>query len=277
MPTTRSQTKRSDTNRIPDVDQALSQAVPGPMIEWLDLDFSETSPIKQMNWRDSLNEIQGVEGCRHITFACPLEMPHRLWIIIEWYSGTQRNDFHRTDTIASNAKKTLYQYSDNVHSSYRVDYCIGDMILAGLYPDPRQIYEVWMVYFPIYTLDAEKKRECQLPILLNFYDRYDEPSNPMSGILSHNIAWLSGEINYQGVQCQRLAWFMEWRSKEAEELYKTTVRWVREDEGKYSKPQLTLNMFIDDLKSLGMVGHETWHAHFESILHALDTSVLHTV
>jgi hypothetical protein len=53
------------------------------VIEWLDLDFSETSPVKQVNWKDSLNEmIQGVEGCSHITFAYPLEMPHRLWIII---------------------------------------------------------------------------------------------------------------------------------------------------------------------------------------------------
>ncbi|KAJ5124944.1 uncharacterized protein N7515_008769 [Penicillium bovifimosum] len=268
MPTTRSQTA---TNRIPDIDRTRSQGVPGRIIEWLDLDFSETSPVKQMNWRDSLNEIQGVEGCRHITFACPFELPHRLWIIIQWLSETHRNDFHRTGRIAGNAKTTLYQYSDNVYSIYRVDYCIGKMIHAGfpMYPDPRKIHEVWMVYFPVYTLDSEKKRERQLPILLNFYERYDEPSNPMTGILSQSIAWLSGEIHYQGVQCQRLAWFMEWRSKEAEELYKTTVRWVRGEKGKHCKPELTLNMFIDDLKSLGMVGYETWHAHFEDILDAL--------
>lgn len=82
MPATRSQTKPSDTNRIPDIDRTCSQGVPGPIIEWLDLDFSEMSPVKQMNWRNSLNEIQAFEGCRHITFACPLELAHRLWIII---------------------------------------------------------------------------------------------------------------------------------------------------------------------------------------------------
>ena len=58
-----------------------------------------------------------------------------------------------------------------------------------------------MAYFPIYALDSEKKRERQLPLLLNFYRRDEESSNPMSGILSHNIAWL----NYHGVQFQRLA------------------------------------------------------------------------
>jgi hypothetical protein len=189
-------------------------------------------------------------------------------------SETQRNEFHRTDTIASNAKKTLYQYSDNVHCSYRLDYSIGKIISAGFpyYLDPKLVHEVWMVYFPIYTLDAVKKQERQLPLLTDFYENYDE-SNPMTGIVSQDIAWLSGEINYHGVQCQRLVWFMKWKSKEAEELYKTTVRWVAGHEGKSSKVQLTINIFIDDLKSIAMVGYETWHAHFEDLRDVLGIRV----
>lgn len=185
---------------------------------------------------------------------------------IEWLSESQRNEFHRTDTIARNAKKSLYQYSDNIHCSYRLDYSIGKIISAGFpsEPDPRQIHEVWMVYFPVYTLDAVEEQELRLPLLTNFYEN-DEESNPMAGIVSQDIAWLSGEINRQGVQCQRLVWFMKWKSKEAEELYKTTVRWVAGHECKSGKPRLTLNIFIDELKSLGMVGYETWHAHFEDI------------
>jgi hypothetical protein len=58
---------------------------------------------------------------------------------------------------------------------------------------------------------------------------------------------------------------MKWKSKEAEELYKTTVRWVAGHGGKSSKVQLTLKIFIDDLKGLEMVGYETWHAQFEDI------------
>jgi hypothetical protein len=141
------------------------------------------------------------------------------------------------------------------------------MISSGFpsYPDPRIIHEVWMVYFPIYTLDAEKKHERRLPLLTNLYEGYDE-SNPMTGIVAHDIAWLSGEIKYQRVQCQRLVWFMKWKSK-AKELYKTTVQWLRGNnvKEKSCKPQLTLNMFIEDLKNLGMVGFETWHAQFEDI------------
>jgi hypothetical protein len=44
-----------------------------------------------------------------------------------------------------------------------------------------------MVYFPIYTLDAVKKQERQLPLLTNFFEKYEE-SNPMTGILSQDIA-----------------------------------------------------------------------------------------
>lgn len=67
----------------------------------------------------------------------------------EWLSESQRNDFHRADTIASNAKNFLYQQSDEIHSVYRVDYCIGKMIPAGFPrdPNPEQIHEIWMVCF----------------------------------------------------------------------------------------------------------------------------------
>jgi hypothetical protein len=55
---------------------------------------------------------------------------------------------------------------------------------------------------------------------------------------------------------------MEWRSKEAEELYNTSAQWGWEGEGKTRKPKLLLNTFIDHLKSIGMIGYETWHADF---------------
>lgn len=131
--------------------------------------------------------------------------------------------------------------------------------------DPERIHEIWMVYFPIEALGADSKNESQLPRLMNFYEKYEEPHRPMSGILSQKIAWLSREVIYQGVQCQRLAWFMEWRSKEAEELYKTKAQWDWEGEGKSRKPKLLLNTFIDDLKSLGMIGYEARHAQFVGI------------
>lgn len=121
-----------------------------------------------------------------------------------------------------------------------------------------------MVYFPVAVLDSGKEQRYQFPKLLNFFEGENEHSNPMAGILRQTITGISGTVEYQGIRCQRIVWFMEWKSKEAEELYKRSVRWVREDSGK-GEPQLTLNMFIEDLKSLGMVRCETWHAQFEQL------------
>lgn len=194
--------------------------------------------------------------------------------MIEWLSAAQRKRFHQSANVASNAKKILYLTSSGIsgdgnkfHLIDRVDYSIGKVIHAGfpVSPDPEKVHEVWMAYFPVGALKHQWEQVQKLPLLLNFYARDEEPSNPMTGILSQSVAWICGEVNYQGVRCQRVAWLMEWKSKEAEELYKTTVRWVKEEEGRSNKPQLALNMFIDDLKSLGMVGYETWHTQFEDI------------
>jgi hypothetical protein len=130
----------------------------------------------------------------------------------------QRNNFQRADTIASNENKFLYQESDEIHTIYRADCCIGKRIIVPWDPYSERIHEIWIVYFPIQSLGAEEKRECQLPILKNFFDRNEETSNPTSGILSQHIAWLPEEVIYQGVKCQRLTWFVEWKSKKTEEF-----------------------------------------------------------
>jgi hypothetical protein len=177
-------------------------------------------------------------------------------------SGSYRDNFHTADTIARKAKNFLYQQSEDIYSIYQISYLFGSMISAV---DPERVHEIWMVYFPIEALGAEKKKQSQLPRLMNIYEPHEKPHLPMSGILSQKIAWLSGEVTYQEVQCQRLAWFMEWRSKEAEELYKTKAQWDWEGEGKHRKPKLLLNTFIDDLKRLGMIGYEAWHAQFVEV------------
>jgi hypothetical protein len=45
----------------------------------------------------------------------------------------------------------------------------------------------------------------------------------------------------------------------------TSAQWGWEGEGKTRKPKLLLNTFIDHLKSIGMIGYETWHADFLEI------------
>lgn len=187
--------------------------------------------------------------------------------MVEWYSVTERNNFHQSDA-ASRVKATLYSTGscasgkeNKIHIIYRVK---SSWPYIPFSPDTVKLHEVWMVYFPVAVLDSGKEQRYQFPKLLNFFEGENEHSNPMAGILRQTITGISGTVEYQGIRCQRIVWFMEWKSKEAEELYKRSVRWVREDSGK-GEPQLTLNMFIEDLKSLGMVRCETWHAQFEQL------------
>lgn len=93
MPTTRSQSKKLNPSQSsssllaatprPDLaPQFVEISTPGALLEWLDLDFSETSSLKHTEWKAYLKEIQYLGNCRDITFACPMEEPQRLWIII---------------------------------------------------------------------------------------------------------------------------------------------------------------------------------------------------
>jgi hypothetical protein len=94
MPVTRSQSKNLTNQRsIPargnTEDSKIStrsveqeQAARGAFIEWLNLDYSSNSILKQTNWKSILEDVHRIDGCRQIAFACPVENPQRLWIII---------------------------------------------------------------------------------------------------------------------------------------------------------------------------------------------------
>ena len=90
MPVTRSQSK-AQVSQDPSSEQEDSeisksvereQATKWPFIEWLDLDYSDNSILKQTDWKLILKEVRKVDGCRQITWTIPMEDDQRLWIII---------------------------------------------------------------------------------------------------------------------------------------------------------------------------------------------------
>jgi hypothetical protein len=90
MPVTRSQSKKlvsQDLNPAQgnsESSKSLQQeySKKGQFVEWLDLDYSDNSAIKQTDWKLILKEVRKVDGCRQITWASPMEDDQRLWIII---------------------------------------------------------------------------------------------------------------------------------------------------------------------------------------------------
>src|SRR3954471_12868381 len=86
MPVTRSQSKAlvsqdpssaQEDSKIPKSVER-EQATEWPFIEWLDLDYSDNSILKQTDWKLILKEVRKFDGCRQIKWTIPVEDDQRL-------------------------------------------------------------------------------------------------------------------------------------------------------------------------------------------------------
>ncbi|CAP80881.1 hypothetical protein EN45_095990 [Penicillium chrysogenum] len=286
MPVTRSQSQNLTNQRsisaqgnteVSSRSVEQEQAARGAFIEWLILDYSSNSILKQTNWKSILEDIHRIDGCRQVAFACPVENPQRLWIIIHWRSRTLRNEFRQSDMMTEPMKKVIFSpdsdgpchegsYNNEALSIYQVENTVGTFIIDCFSDSslPSMVYEIWTVYFPIEDVVAisDSRPLYDYPKLVNiFLQPYEEP-HPMAAILNQTVAWVSGEVVYKGRRCKRIAWFRTWKSREAEDIYKSTVSWGRKDNGEW---KLASNSFVEELNGLGMVGYKAWHAKFKEI------------
>ncbi|KAJ5256070.1 hypothetical protein N7497_006479 [Penicillium chrysogenum] len=286
MPVTRSQSQNLTNQRsisaqgnteVSSRSVEQEQAARGAFIEWLILDYSSNSILKQTNWKSILKDIHRIDGCRQVAFACPVENPQRLWIIIHWRSRTPRNEFRQSDMMTEPMKKVIFSpdsdgpchegsYNNEALSIYQVENTVGTFIIDcfSVSSLPSMVYEIWTVYFPIEDVVAisDSRPLYDYPKLVNiFLQPYEEP-HPMAAILNQTVAWVSGEVVYKGRRCKRIAWFRTWKSREAEDIYKSTVSWGRKDNGEW---KLASNSFVEELNGLGMVGYKAWHAKFKEI------------
>ena len=157
-------------------------------------------------------------------------------------------------------------YNNEALSIYQVENTVGTFIIDcfSVSSLPSMVYEIWTVYFPIEDVVAisDSRPLYDYPKLVNiFLQPYEEP-HPMAAILNQTVAWVSGEVVYKGRRCKRIAWFRTWKSREAEDIYKSTVSRGRKDNGEW---KLASNSFVEELNGLGMVGYKAWHAKFKEI------------
>lgn len=91
MPVTRSQSKiLASQDPSPAQENRISkclereQDMTRSFVEWLDLDYSHNSILKQndTDWKLILKKAREADGCRQITWTIPVENDQRLWIII---------------------------------------------------------------------------------------------------------------------------------------------------------------------------------------------------
>ncbi|CAG8429173.1 unnamed protein product [Penicillium salamii] len=286
MPVTRSQSKilasqdlsSAQENRI---SRCLEreQATTRPFVEWLDLDYSHNSILKQTDtdWKLILKKVREVDGCRQITWTIPVENDQRLWIIIHWWRRAQRDEFRQSDAMTQTMKEVIFlpdpgspdnfrsSPNDNAILTYRFMSTSWKFIL-DCFSKPRRpdmIYEVWTVYFPAEDIVAilDSDLHYRFPRMKNPGFLPDASEDPIGAVLFQIIALVSGEVEYKGRSCKRIAWFMNWKSTGEEKIYKETVCFRKKNE---ERPTV-MDIFIKELQGLGMVGYESCHAKFEQI------------
>ncbi|CAG8364901.1 unnamed protein product [Penicillium salamii] len=297
MPVTRSQSKiLASQDPSPAQENRISkclereQDMTRSFVEWLDLDYSHNSILKQndTDWKLILKKAREADGCRQITWTIPVENDQRLWIIIlysnamgqtleDWWRRAQRDEFRQSDAMTQTMKEVIFLPDpgspDNFHSSlndkailiyqYMSTHWKFIMDCFSKPSRPDMIYEVWTVYFPVEDIVAilESNLHSRFPRMRNPGFLPDASEDPLGAILFQIIALVSGEVEYKGRSCKQIAWFMNWKSTGEEKIFKEIVRFRKNKE---ERPAV-MDVFIKELQGLGMLGYESCHAKFEEI------------
>jgi hypothetical protein len=122
---------------------------------------------------------------------------------------------------------------------------------------PDMVYEVLTGYFPAEDIVAifNSDSSYRFPRMVNYKSHPWASDDPYGAALTQAVAYVSGEVDYRGRRCKRVAWFFNWKSSGDEEIYKET---------EVSRGTV-MGSFIDELHGLGMVGYESFHAKFREI------------
>lgn len=78
-----------------------------------------------------------------------------------------------------------------------------------------------------------------------------------------SLGWVEGGLEWEGQDVVACVWVHKWKSKEAEERFKTTEAFAHMKDGELIQP-LTLDLFEQDLKDRGTLGWEEQHFNFET-------------
>jgi hypothetical protein len=156
-------------------------------------------------------------------------------------------------------------HNDKAILIYRFMYTSQKFIL-GCFSKPSRpdmVYEVWTVYFPAKDIVAilDSDPHYRFPRMVNYRSLPFASEDPIGAVLTQVTALVSGEVEYKGRRCKRIAWFMNWKSTGEEEIYKETVCSRKKNE----EGPTVMDIFIKELQGLGMVGYESCHAKFEEI------------
>lgn len=198
-------------------------------------------------------------------------------MVKDWWRRSLRDEFRQSDAMTRTMKEVISLPDSDSPGNHRsspnnkalliyrfmntsqkfIQDCFSKSSRPGM------VYEVWTVYFPaediVAMLDSDPLY--RFPRMVNYHSLPCEQPDPIGAVLSQTIAFVSGEVEYKGRRCKRVTWFMNWKSRGEEEIYKEPV-FSREKNGEW---RTVMGSLIEELQGLGMVGYESCHARFFSI------------
>ncbi|GAQ47338.1 hypothetical protein AKAW_00172 [Aspergillus niger] len=233
------------------------------LLEWISLKDSPNGVIPNDDELfATLQEIHKLNECIVIARGRPRELSEIEWLIIEWRSSRDREEF-LTSELCLRLNEALAHRSWSQEIAWPIR-DTGMIIRANpLFPSQR-LYEILTIYFPA-DLDQEAISSIEtfrgLPCW--HLDDEDPAEYPSAAIKSQNPAWIEGTCEYQRQTARRLAYFIEFADEEGERIYKEKVSY-----NPRGRPSWDVMVnFFEELKDLGMIGYQSRHVEFVEVVH----------
>ncbi|PKX88843.1 uncharacterized protein P174DRAFT_516426 [Aspergillus novofumigatus IBT 16806] len=270
MPVTRSQQNdlhaiNNTTMKINTEDPSAVERPPQSrrLVEWISLKDPPNGVILNNDELfATLQEIHKLKECIVIARGRPRELSEIEWLIIEWRSSKDREEFLTSELfLRLNAALVHRLWSQEV--AWPIPGA-GKIIRANPLFPPQRLYEVLIIYFPA-DLDQEAIYSIEMfRGLPRWHINGEDPAKYPSAALKSQIpAWIEGTCEYQRQTARRLAYFIEFADEEGEQIYKEKVRY----NPRGRPPWDVMVNFFDKLKDLGMIGYKSLHVEFVEVVH----------
>ncbi|KAG5744902.1 hypothetical protein H9Q72_005981 [Fusarium xylarioides] len=198
------------------------------------------------------------EEWAHACYGRIKESPQDCVLIVDWYRTRSWLEFSQSDSYEE-LLSSLGSHSDIPAVSEIIDFARDHPTIAM-----SSHTELKRVYFPasisLETRKAVWDRVRHLGPSVAYGKKFQH-RNPYT--LGPSLAWIEGNVKWEGQDAVSCVWIHKWKNQEAEEKLKTTQRYSHMKDGEFIKP-LILDLFEQGLRDLGALGWEECHVNFET-------------
>ncbi|KAK6067273.1 hypothetical protein SCUP515_10245 [Seiridium cupressi] len=243
----------------------------GPVIEWFSIDGLEfQDAAKLLELIDILREIRRQPGCRKVLRQDCGESSVPDFLVIEWRDARARTQFLESEgsqrfaqAIEGNQlRRTLL---------IRLPQGGGVGVFHGFADLTHNLPEVLTAHFPTSLSDTATQALDRIGGPENFggpmsgHEIAHPLSSPYEGLLGKHHGWADGIVEYQGQPTRRMIYIFKWLDELAQQRYRQEAK-IKKRTRDGRTLWDAMDVFLDDLEDLGMLGYETRNAKFLDVL-----------